>query len=92
MKFEDTTGHLIVVDLAADRENVNVKIYGALTAWEIDVGSPKISNVVNPDSQIVSTGSPEVPKGDELQVERAQEGFDASILRTVTSEKGETVL
>jgi hypothetical protein len=37
------------------------------------------------------TDSPELPKGQELQVERAKDGFTSTITRTVRDEDGEVI-
>jgi hypothetical protein len=59
--------------------------------WQIDVSEPKITNVVKPDDKMIYTESPELPKGKELRVETAQEGFDASITRVVRDKDGQEV-
>jgi vancomycin resistance protein YoaR len=90
-KFENTTGNWIAVVMAADGQNVYAEIRGTNPGWEIDVPEPAITNVVKPDNEMMYTDSPELPKGQELQVERAKDGFTSTITRTVRDEDGEVI-
>jgi len=83
MKFQNTTGNWIAVVVRADGEYVRAEIYGTNPGWEVEVTGPEITNVVAPSSEMHYADSPELPAGQELQVEHAQEGFDASIHRIV---------
>jgi vancomycin resistance protein YoaR len=91
LKFKNTTGNWIALVMIADGENVRAEIHGVNPGWQIDVSEPKITNVVKPDDKMIYTESPELPKGKELRVETAQEGFDASITRVVRDKDGQEV-
>jgi vancomycin resistance protein YoaR len=86
MKFQNTTGHWIAVVVQADGEYVSAEIYGTNPGWDVEVSDPVISNIVTPPTDVRYTDSPELPAGDELQVEHAQDGFDASIHRVVSKD------
>lgn len=91
MQFQNTTGNWIALVMTADGENVRAEIRGTNPGWTIDVPQPQITNVVKPDSAMTYTDSPELPKGEELQVETAQEGFTSRIVRTVRGSDGTVV-
>jgi vancomycin resistance protein YoaR len=91
LKFKNTTGNWIALVMIADGENVRAEIYGVNPGWQIEVSEPKISNIVKPDDKMIYTESPELPKGQELRVETAQEGFDASITRVVKDKDGKEI-
>ena len=92
LKFENTTGNWIAVLVYADGVDVSAQILGTDPGWEISIDEPVISNVVPIDPQMYYTSSPELPQGQESQVETAQEGFDVAISRTVTGKDGVVVL
>lgn len=89
-KFRNTTGNWIAVTIEADGTNVVVKILGTNPKWTIQVGDPVITDVIQPDPGTNYEDSPELPAGQELQVESAAPGFTSSIHRLVTL-NGETI-
>jgi vancomycin resistance protein YoaR len=91
LKFRNTTGNWIAVVLEADGENVHAEIRGVDPGWTITVPEPAITNVVQPEQGMIYTDSPELPKGQELQVETAREGFTSTITRTVTDRDGKVI-
>jgi vancomycin resistance protein YoaR len=91
MKFRNNTDHWIAVVVIADGENVTAQILGTDPNWDVQVEGPILTNVVPKDDTTYYTDSPELPLGQELQVETALEGFDAEIRRTVIDENGEVV-
>lgn len=86
MKFQNTTGDWIAVVVDANGEYVTAEIYGTNPGWDVEVSDPVISNVVTPPTDVRYTDSEELPAGEELQVEHAQDGFDASIHRVVSKD------
>ena len=91
MKFENATDNWIAVVVIADGENVIAQIWGTDPGWDVSIQEPVLSNIVPLDNTMYYTTSPELPKGEEMQVETAQEGFDTAITRTVTA-NGEVIL
>ena len=91
LKFKNTTGNWIALVMVADGENVYAEIRGTDPGWEIDVPKPNISDVKQPSEEMIYYDSPELPKGEELQVERAREGFTSTISRTVRNADGEVI-
>lgn len=91
LKFQNTTGNWIAVVMTADGQNVRAEIRGTNPGWTIDPPQPVITDVVSPGSEMTYTDSPELPKGQELQVETAQEGFTATITRIVKDGTGAVI-
>ncbi len=89
LKFKNTTGNWIALVMVADGENVYAEIRGTNPGWDIKVEEPRITNVVKPSTEMIYTDSPELPKGEELQVESAREGFTSTITRVVRSDDGD---
>ncbi len=91
LKFRNTTGNWIALVMVADGENVHAEIRGVNPGWQIEVPEPAITNVVKPESGMIFTDSPELPKGQELQVEHAKDGFTSTITRTVRDSDGNVI-
>jgi len=91
LKFENTTGNWIALVMVADGQNVRAEVRGTKPGWTIDPPQPVITNVVKPGTEMTYTDSPELPKGQELQVETAQDGFTSTITRTVKDGTGAVI-
>lgn len=91
LKFRNTTDNWIALVMVADGENVYAEIRGTDPGWSVDVPAPVISNIVQPERGMVFTDSSELPRGQELQVEHAREGFTSTITRTVRDSNGEVI-
>ncbi len=91
LRLRNTTGNWIAVVVRADGERVSSQILGTNPGWSIDVQGPVITNVETPSPELIVTESSELPIGQELQVESAQEGFDASIRRVITDSDGQVI-
>ena len=88
MVFRNTTENWIAVVMTADGENITSKILGRATGWSIEVDGPEVDNVKAPDPNPIYQDSPELAPGEERQVETAQEGFDATVVRRVLDRDG----
>ncbi|MER3438987.1 MAG: hypothetical protein C4346_16120 [Chloroflexota bacterium] len=91
LKFTNTTGNWIAVVVTADGERVTAQIRGTDPGWTVQVFDPVITDVIPADTRTYYTESPELPSGQELQVETAQEGFTATVHRVVTDREGKVV-
>ena len=91
LKFRNTTGNWIALVMVADGENVHAEIRGVNPGWQVDVPEPVITNVISPEPGMIYTDSPELPKGQELQVEHARDGFTSTITRTVRDKDGKVI-
>ncbi|MFM9108685.1 MAG: VanW family protein [Chloroflexota bacterium] len=91
MKFRNTTGDWIAVIVIPDGQNLWTRIVGVDPGWTVDVTEPLITNRVTPDPEMVYVDSPELPEGQEMVIERAADGFDVSLTRTVYGASGEVI-
>jgi vancomycin resistance protein YoaR len=83
MRFANTTGNWLLVELFVDGENVWSRIVGTDPGWDIEVAEPEITNRTTADPKMHFTDSPELPAGTDRVVETAADGFDVSVTRTV---------
>jgi vancomycin resistance protein YoaR len=93
LKFQNNTGDWIAVVMTADGVNVTSQIVGTNPGWTVKVegDGPTISNPVDPPTDTTYQDSPEIPAGEERQVETAQQGFDATIHRITTDKDGNVI-
>jgi vancomycin resistance protein YoaR len=93
LKFQNNTGNWIAVVMTADGENVTSQILGTNPGWTVKVegDGPTISNIVDPPTETMYQESPELPAGEERQVETAQQGFDATIKRITRDQNGNVI-
>lgn len=91
LKLRNTTGNWIAIVVRADGERVSAEVLGTDAGRQVDVQGPTITNVITPSTELIVTESPELPAGQELQVESAQEGFDASIRRIIIDGDGQVI-
>ncbi|CAN5695317.1 hypothetical protein BH23CHL5_BH23CHL5_26330 [soil metagenome] len=91
LRFTNTTGNWIVVDVEADGTTVTVKVRGTNPGWRVEVSQPVIYNEVQPTTQTRYTNSSELPTGQQLQVEYSQKGFTSEVTRVITDEDGEVI-
>ena len=90
-RFKNTTGNWLLIRATADSKNVTFKLYGVDPGWKVSVGKPVITNVVKTDPTPIYEKSSHLPEGKEVKVENAQDGFSASITRTVTDANGNVI-
>ncbi len=91
LKFRNNTGNWIALVMVADGEYVRAEILGVDPGWDIQIDDPVISDIVPPEGGMIYTDTPELPKGQELQVEHARDGFTSTITRVVTDSDGNVV-
>lgn len=91
LKFTNTTGNWIAVEVVDDGTVLTARILGTDPGWTVDISQPEITNIIKPDTGTRYTETPELAEGTKLQVEYAQEGFTSSIHRTVTDRSGKVL-
>jgi vancomycin resistance protein YoaR len=91
LRFTNNTENWIAVVVIADGVTVTARVLGTDPGWTVDIKQPVITNIIKPGRETVFTDSPELPKGQQLQVEYAQDGFSTEIARTVTAKDGEVI-
>lgn len=92
LKLRNNTGNWIAVIVYGDGNALTASILGTNPNWTVDVKEPVITNVVEPSTDVEYVDSPELPAGQEMQVETAQAGFTAEIHRTVRDASGNVIL
>ncbi len=87
-RFKNTTGNWILIKSTADGKNVTFQLYGVNPNWTVKIGEPVISGRVRTDPTMIYEKTSALPAGQTVLVEHAQDGFNASITRTVTDSSG----
>lgn len=90
-RWKNSTSNWILIKATADGKNVRFELWGVNPHWTVKVAGPVITNVVPTTQDMIYEDSDALPKGQTVQVEHAQNGFDASITRTVTDSSGNVV-
>jgi vancomycin resistance protein YoaR len=90
-RFRNNTGNWILIRASASKGKLTFKIYGVNPGWKVKVGDPVITNRVKTDPAPIREETDKLPKGREVKVENAQDGFNASITRTVLDKDGNVV-
>ncbi len=90
-RFKNTTGHWILIKATADGKNVTFQLYGVNPGWKVSVSGPVITNHVKTDPSPITDYSAKLPTGKKVLVEHAQDGFNATIGRTVTDSSGNAI-
>jgi vancomycin resistance protein YoaR len=87
-RFKNTTGSWLLVKANADGKTLTFQLYGVKTGWKVTTSGPVITNMVKTNTTSITEYNDQLPAGKKVLVEHAQDGFDASITRTVTDASG----
>jgi|GEM_PF-1617773 len=87
-KFQNNTGHYLLVDAWTANETIHVELIGTKPDWTVRVTPPAISDVVKAPTAIARAESPLWPRGTTIITEAAADGFSAAIDRHVVSPNG----
>ena len=90
-RFKNTTGNWLLIKSSADGKNVTFQIYGVNPGWHVSVSGPVITNRVKTSQATITEYNAQLPAGKKVLVEHAQDGFSASITRTVTDSSGKVI-
>jgi vancomycin resistance protein YoaR len=83
-RFINPTNDYLLIQSRVEGSTLIFDLIGTKPSWQVKIDGPNIANVVPADREIVDQPEASMPVGRTLQVEGAQDGFDATILRTVT--------
>jgi vancomycin resistance protein YoaR len=89
-QFKNATDNWLAIVATANGTAVRFELWGTDPGWKVDVDKPVISNRVAADTKMVYENSDQMPAGQTLLVEHAEDGFDVAIHRRVT--KGDAVI
>ena len=87
-RFINNTPNYLLIQARVEGTTLIFGLYGTKPTWEVNIAGPNITNVVPTDPAPRRENEPTMPEGRSLQVEAAQDGFDVTVMRTVT-EAGE---
>ncbi|RIK35624.1 MAG: hypothetical protein DCC58_20270, partial [Chloroflexi bacterium] len=83
MKFRNATNDWLAVVSHYDGANIRFELWGTNPGWEVIIDQPIITNVVKASQEMVYEENDQLPAGQMVFVEHAEDGFDASIRRVV---------
>ena len=83
LKWTNNSSTAVLIEAVADGQNFMVNLYGTPPPWRVEIDQPVVTNTVPANEEIVYEPSPTIPEGTTRQIERAQDGFDASVVRRV---------
>ena len=89
--WTNTTDSWVAINAVSDGEWITVELWGTYQGWTVTGEDPIIENVVKADPTMVRQSSSDVPAGQSVVVEHAQDGFTATIRRTVTNANGKMI-
>lgn len=84
-QFINTTPDYLLIQARVQGTTLVFGLYGTKPTWDVKIEGPVITNVVPTDPRAVRQLDPTMPPGQSLQVEAAQDGFDVTVVRTVSS-------
>ncbi|MCL4369086.1 MAG: VanW family protein [Actinobacteria bacterium] len=87
LKFTNSTDRPVLIQAYADgKKDLTFALYGARPPWKVEVSEPKVEDVVPANPTPVMEIDPKAAIGQRMQIERAQDGFKATVVRKVTQE------
>lgn len=89
LKWVNNSEHAVLIQAQADGENFNVRLIGQAPNWQVEVHEPVVTDIQWADTETVHYETDEsLEPGEQIRVERAQNGFDVEVARTVTYPDG----
>ncbi|HYI16134.1 MAG TPA: VanW family protein, partial [Thermomicrobiales bacterium] len=82
-QFKNTTNDWLAFKSWTDGVNVHFELWGTNPGWEVQVGQPVITNHQTASQEMVYEQTDQLPTGQSVFVEHAEDGFTATIHRTV---------
>jgi vancomycin resistance protein YoaR len=83
LRWRNNTEAPVLVTAETDGARITVSLWGHRPAWQVKVGEPKIERVVRADTRSVRQHDPTLRPGQVLTIEHAEDGFQATIVRTI---------
>ncbi|MBM4416948.1 MAG: hypothetical protein FJ033_01320 [Chloroflexi bacterium] len=84
LRWRNSTGSPLIVSATTDGTTLRTSLWGVNPDWEVRAEPPRIERVVKSDARVFWQHDPDLPAGREIKIESAQDGFEATIVRTVT--------
>ena len=86
LRWRNNTEAPILVMAETDGERLSVTLWGHRPEWQVKVAEPKIDKVVKADTRVVKQPDESLKPGREIKIENAEDGFQATIVRTILRE------
>lgn len=86
--FQNPTDDWLAITANADGQWISIEVRGVSQGWTVEAGEPQITNVITKDETIYRQEDPTMSPGQQVYVESAQDGFNASIHRVVKDKDG----
>jgi vancomycin resistance protein YoaR len=77
-KFRNTTGNWLAIEAVPKNGRVYIAVHGQDPGWQIQIDDPVITNPRPADTTPVTEKTHDLPPGQTLLVEHAEDGFDAA--------------
>jgi vancomycin resistance protein YoaR len=89
LKWVNNSEHAVLIQAVADGENFTVRLIGQPPGWEVRIDEPVITNIQWADQEtIFYEPDTALEPGETVRVERAHDGFDVKVGRTVIRADG----
>ena len=85
LKWTNNTDNPVVIQARTDGSNVSFALYGQKPNWNVKIDPSVVTNVVRTSGRTVTQYEPSMPAGKTVYVEDAQDGYTATVRRTVTA-------
>jgi vancomycin resistance protein YoaR len=85
-QFKNTTDNWLAIVATANGSALRFELWGTNPGWTVDVDDPAISNRVKANTEMQYEESDQLPKGQTVFVEHAEDGFDVGIHRRVSKD------
>lgn len=92
-KFINTTkNHILIQSWVDGAKNLNFALYSSKPPWTVKVEPQPKTDIVDAETDVLIQEEPSMPKGQRIQVEGAQDGFNITIIRRVNQDGEERTL
>ncbi|HEY3108439.1 MAG TPA: VanW family protein, partial [Chloroflexota bacterium] len=82
LRWRNNTEAPVLLVAETDGREIAVSLLGRKPVWQVKVAEPKIDRIVRADTRPVRQPDRSLPNGAELMVEHAEDGFQATIVRS----------
>ena len=83
LRWRNNTEAPVLVMAETDGQRLTVSLWGHRPSWQVKLSEPKIERIVRADPRPVRQADPTLRAGQVIMVEHAEDGFQATILRTI---------
>ncbi|TAK24543.1 MAG: hypothetical protein EPO26_04800 [Chloroflexota bacterium] len=81
--WRNTSAEPVLISVVADDTRVRVRLWGHRPDWQVRVTEPRIERVIRTGTETRFHDDTTIPRGATFWVERAEDGFDVALTRTL---------